>query len=206
MAAEDWYRNREWNFEIEAKFREKLRRARQKDQYLRIQASYIQANYPDAAMALLTDFFALGENSESAQAYYQVAEIELGFENTPAALSALSHALAIERKGGCHKTDAWVCYVLLILEHRLDQNYNEALQLLDEQNFLIFPYHRFVWNAARALIFERQGALPEARESARNALQASEQAESGFRYHPKIGLVGNKYPELRLELQKLATE
>ena len=70
MSREDWYRNEEWNEEIEEAFFVKLKRARRKEQYLRIQASIIAPIYPNIALSLLKQYFTLDDNFDHAQAGY----------------------------------------------------------------------------------------------------------------------------------------
>ena len=69
MSNEDWYRNETWNEEIEAQFMAKLKRARRKEQYLRIQASILASKRPEVALELLNQYFELNDNFDHAQAY-----------------------------------------------------------------------------------------------------------------------------------------
>ena len=50
MSADDWYRNSDWDAEIEAAFEARLARSRsQKAQYLRIQGSILKEARPQVA-------------------------------------------------------------------------------------------------------------------------------------------------------------
>src|SRR5262245_11857372 len=48
----EWFRNVNWSEPIERTFNEKLRRARRKEQYLRIQASTLARSHPEIALKL----------------------------------------------------------------------------------------------------------------------------------------------------------
>lgn len=65
----EWYTNEDWNDEIEAAFFAKLARARDKAQYLKIQANVLKSSHPKVALMLLERHFSIGEKSFHAQAY-----------------------------------------------------------------------------------------------------------------------------------------
>ena len=205
MGRHDWFRNEKWDAPTEAHFNDKLRRARNKAQSLRIQAGYLVNTDPRAALALLDRYFALGNNFESAQAFLDQAEahLTLGAQEQP--LRSLENALQREREFPNFKTNAWSRFALLVAERRLEHLYDKALQALEENRLQShsFPVEFFRWHAAFALIADAQGLRDHAAKSAAKALEAADLTDSGFRYHPGVGLVGARYDELKHKLRRL---
>jgi tetratricopeptide (TPR) repeat protein len=97
MGREDWYRSETWNADIEAAFYAKLRRARQKSQYLRIQACHLASTAPTVALRLLDEYFALGDSFDDAQANVDRATAYLVLGDVDAAVAAYEAALKCER-------------------------------------------------------------------------------------------------------------
>ena len=60
MGREDWFQNKTWDTATEARFNEKLCRARNKAWYLSVQAGHMVTADPRAALSLLDRYFALG--------------------------------------------------------------------------------------------------------------------------------------------------
>jgi hypothetical protein len=98
MRRDDWFRNKKWDAATEAHFNEKLRRARDKAQPLRIQAGYLVNAVPKAALALLGRYLALGDHFDIAQAFLDQAEAHLTLGAQEEALRSLENALQRERE------------------------------------------------------------------------------------------------------------
>jgi len=205
MPRDDWFRHTDWNEEIEAAFFQKLRRARDKSQYLRIQASTIAGHIPEVALRLLDEYFALGDHFDKAQAHYDSASAYLALGDVEHAIAAFEAALAREEQYPRLLTYAYLDLPFLIASHRIEPRYVQALELLERHRArLTFPVDHFRWHAAHALILSAQARAASAREHARLALAAAAKEQSGFRYHPTVGLVGTNYEDIRNQLSVAA--
>jgi tetratricopeptide (TPR) repeat protein len=204
MTKHDWYRNTTWNEEIEARFFDKLRRARGKEQYLRIQAGALATSYPAVALRLLDEYFKLKDDFDHAQAYVDRARAYLAQGNLPQAIQSYEAALAREEKFPNRETYAYLEYPFLVAVQRLEDYYERSVEILGRfHSRLTFPVDHFRWHAAAALILVALGNLTEARQHAARALAAADEVTSGFRYHPKLGLVEDKYESVRAQLREL---
>jgi tetratricopeptide (TPR) repeat protein len=208
MASDDWFRNNDWNSDIEPHFFEKLHRARDKAQYLRIQAGYLVKGHPKTALALLDKYFELGDHFDRAQAFVDQSDGYLSLGERRDAIHSLQKALEREREFPSVRTQAWSRYAVLVATECYSELYADALRVLEERkpDATSFPVDEFLWNAAYALIREAQGQGRSAKEFASRALESAELANSGFRYHPKVGLVGPQYDSLKARLERLFSE
>jgi tetratricopeptide (TPR) repeat protein len=193
----EWFRNAAWNPTVAQAFEEKLRRAKRKEQYLRIQASHLAGSHPDVALSLLERYFALPDQFDQAQAHVDRAQALLSLGRVEEAIE--SYEAALVREGAFPKlqTQAYLDLPFLIASQRLKGYYDRALQLLEEhQGRLMFPVDHFRWHAAHCLIAAEAGAVAVAKSHAERALQASNAEHSGFRHDPAVGLIRGQYDEL----------
>jgi tetratricopeptide (TPR) repeat protein len=190
VARHDWYRNSSWNADIESDFRQRLRRARDKSQYLRIQASHLAESQPQVALSLLDQYFALGEHFDKAQAHVDRARAFVALGDINAALFSYEEALMREREFPNLKTHAYLDYACLVTNTRATRLYVQAMEVLDaHRERLMFPVDRYRANGARAILLQELGMTDEARSFANQAMAAAREVESGFRYHQHLGLV-----------------
>jgi tetratricopeptide (TPR) repeat protein len=190
MARDDWYRNTTWNDEIEANFQQRLRRARDKPQYLRIQANCLTATHPRVTLRLLDEYFSLGDHFDIAQAHMCKAQAQLTLNDMEGAIA--SYEAALEREGvyPSLKTQAYLDFVCLVVNRQIEPLYYRALEVLDSHSDRpIFSSDRYRANGACAILLRHFGQTREAREAANLAMAAARETQSGFRYHQKVGLV-----------------
>ena len=201
MSRDDWFRNTRWNPEIAEQFEAKLRRARRKGQYIRIQACTLAEREPVVALGLLDRYFAQSdERFDDAQAHVDRATALLALDRPDEAIDAYEAALKTEAKVPNVLTQAYIELPYLICVREIRDHYSRAHELLEtHRTRLAFPVDHFKWNAAQAIIAGSSGRQAKARKFAGAALEFAAKAHSGFRYHAKIGLVSEEHREaLRL--------
>lgn len=198
----DWFRNTTWNEFVEKAFDEKLRRARRKEQYLRIQACTLARSHPEVALKLLDRYFELPDDFDHAQAYVDRATALLALGRTNEAMASYEAALAREAVFPNLQTEAYLDLPYFIATRGMRERYDRALQLLRGGEVrLMFPVDHFRWHAARALIAADSQELEIARRHAELAVAAAAREHSGFRYHPSVGLVTERYDAVIRKLQ-----
>jgi len=200
---DDWYRNRVWNEEIASAFRSKLNRARRREQYLRIQASYLAKTFPTAALDLLNEYFGLPNQFDHAAGHVTRAEALLALNRESEAIQSYEAALRREADFPQLKTRAFLELPYLIALRKIASHYDRALEILNERKAdLFFPVDHFMWHTSRALIVSAKGHLGEARKHARAAFEAAAKDQSGFRFHPTIGLVSDRHADALSRLRQ----
>jgi tetratricopeptide (TPR) repeat protein len=202
----DWFRNTKWDDVIERAFDEKLRRARRKEQYLRIQASTLARSHPEVALKLLDRYFELQDDFDHAQAHVDRATALLALTRVNEALAAYEAALAREAVFPSLQTQAYLDLPYIVATRCIRDQYQRALELLDRhESRLMFPVDHFRWHAAYALIAVATGEAEAVRNHAELALEAASRDHSGFRYHPSVGLVTPQFEAVVKKLEALCT-
>ena len=104
------------------------------------------------------------------------------------------------------QTWAWLDLTWLVATRRLSRQYERALDLLDEfgRKQQLFPVVAFRIHGSRALIQSARGQTDLGAQAARIALSFADTDSSGLRYHPKIGLVGARFEDIRAQLATIA--
>jgi len=197
VGREDWYRNTEWNDDISVEYFKKLSRARKKDQYLRIQANYLSDKYPEVALKLLDQFFAIDESFDTAQAFCDKAVSLVSLNRIDEAVASYKSALGYEKNDSCIQTQAYLKLPCLIVDYHLEQHFHAAVGVLEEHiDRPMFPLDHFLWFGCMAILKEGLGKNSEAAKYAGLALDAAKIKKSGFRYHQRLGIVGKKHKKI----------
>jgi len=201
VSSDDWYRNKDWNTEIEESFYKKLSRARtQRNQYLVIQALTLTDTHPNIALRLVDEYFESREELyEDVRALLARAEAYVSLGNQIETVAAYQAILAREREFPNHKTTVYLDYPHFVVKNNLELLYSEvSIVLRENTDRLTFPKDYFIWHACIALI-------EQSSSHAIKALDVAKVKHSGFRYHQNVGLVGKNYEDTIKKLMKMCT-
>ncbi|WP_404360517.1 hypothetical protein [Methylotuvimicrobium sp. KM1] len=201
MSSDDWYRNIDWNEEIEEAFFSKLKRARsQRDQYLVIQALTLTDVHPKVSLRLVDEYFGSRKDGfDDVRALLARAKSYLALDEIDNAIVAFRAILAREAELQKHQSTTYVDYSYIVATRKIEKEYDNAVRVLNENvERLMFPVDCFKWHAAKALIQEDG-------KQATKALEAAQVKKSGFRFHQDVGLVGKEHEKTIKQLCKIST-
>ncbi len=207
--SDDWYRRTSWSPTDEEEFFARLKRSRgqfHKAQYLRIQALYLQSEFPKEALKLLEMIIEeYPEPFELSSTYLQKAQCLVAMNQKQKAIPWFRKVLESEDENTGVQTDGYLDYSTFIVTEELTELYPEAKSILTKHvDRLMFPVDRYRWNMAMAIIEWSASNRPEASKFASLAIEASSEEKSGFRYHPNIGLVKKQDKRIQKLLNRIS--
>ena len=156
-AVVDWFRNSEWNDEIEAAFEAKLVRARSKAQYLNIQAYTLLASDPSVAASLARRAIGCADASQTARAGLYLGTALAIAGDLDGAIAALEGAIEAERHEPMYRTAAHLDQALLVALARRDDMYDLALERLGDERSSNLSDQSLSALIAQALIGSERG-------------------------------------------------
>jgi tetratricopeptide (TPR) repeat protein len=217
VSKSDWYTRSTWTDQDADAFWARLRRVRDwrnAAQYIRVQAKTLEEHeLVDEAAALLERILAdYPGNFDLPEVHHQLARCRERRGRIDEAVTHLRSALALEAANPSYQTRAWLTFGRLIVEHRLRSLYPEFLAVADAKadnadgllRYLIFPVDRYLFSSTLAIIARDTGDQARARDQAKLALAAADRRDSGFRYHPDLGLVDATDTPLYREIASIA--
>lgn len=173
MSAEDWYRNKSWNKDIEEAFFNKLSRSRsQKPQYLKVQASCLVDSHPEVVVKL-SKFFR--ENCpddfwEQELCLYESKALR-NLEENDLAISKAKESLDWREKKPNIQTHIPYWFAELVLKLGASKEYKNSLAALEnfhqESPFPLTQFHFFGYSA---ILLSRLGNTDSAKPLALEAL------------------------------------
>lgn len=205
MSKDDWYRNTNWNDQIESEFEARLKRSRgnfHKAQYLRIQASYLLDSsttenqkkgiqlmkrvindYPEETFSTihgneqLGDYYLKNGDYEQAEKYFRIVT---------------NHYHANSRSGTTGLADLKLSETILLSdqEDKLEEAYELSTSKFDETGGdLGLNDQKFYYATLMANLCLRMGRIEDASEYANSALQLSTITEPQFSRHKTVGII-----------------
>jgi tetratricopeptide (TPR) repeat protein len=164
-------------------------------------------DYPEASLALIDEFFALGDHFDLPTARCVQAEAFVSLGRISDALAALKLALEWEAEHPRMLSTASIDYPLMVARYRIVEEYGDALMVLVDRfkpSDFSFPATRYRWNGCQALIRAELGQADDARHFAERALVAASATQSPFRYHRTVGLVSQTSDDFGLRVKRIA--
>jgi tetratricopeptide (TPR) repeat protein len=164
-------------------------------------------SHPEVALDLLDRYFSLKDDFDHAQAHVDRATALLALGRVHEAIESYNAALTREAEFPNLQTRAYLDLPYLIATRGIREEYGHAMRLLEKhKGRLMFPVDHFLWHSAVALIAAENHDADAARAHARYALDAAVLENSGFRYHPTVGLVTEQYNSLIQKLKRYCQE
>ena len=194
----DWFRNTKWDENIEAAFEAKLSRARDKAQYLNIQAHTLLPARPRIAAALCLRAIALGDPVQTARAWLYLGTALAIAGDVDGAIEALEGAIEAEKRYPLHRTEAHIDQALLVAVARRVDLYNLVLSRLERERQAPYASQEPSAMIAWALIGNERGE--DVAAMAAYALESLADTNDSFPGFPNI----LSSDDLKSRLQRIA--
>ena len=207
--ATEWYRMKGWSPKRREEFFTRLRRCRDKSEYVRVQAQELldtRSRRSHLGALELFDYF-LKEWPKNAMLSTVVdgrAECFVKLGDLDRAVEAYREVFRVLRGRNPVRTESPLDFGWLVVMTPLPKLYDEALSILADFPSSTFVHERYRAHVIQALISDARGKRAQARKHARAALLEAEVTHSGMRYHPTFGLVRTPDQKLYAKLQQLA--
>jgi hypothetical protein len=208
MADDDWYRSEDWSDSIEAKFFEKLSRARsQRDQYLAIKIGCLTFKHPKESLRLSHIYFDTRKNEfHDLSVFFCNAKAYQYLNNVEEELEMLSRASEIEAKGS-QDTGARIEYAFRVATKKRRQHFDNAKrylgQIINDQE--LFPERIFKKHTAASFLNKKSSSKEDYIHSVSIALEASSLTDNGIPELAGVGVLdknAHKWTIIRLKLSK----
>ena len=198
MGREDWYRNTQWNEEIEAAFRERLNRSRQlfhKAQYLRIQGDYLLSSkdvvYQKIGISLMNELLNDYPDTKDVifskfDAYVNLGDYYLKKGELDLAYGCFKNAVRYDKGMTVVQDHAVLAYIKTAVLTKHKEDYPDCNLRLDGVNHNpVFPQEYYELGLSGALLYDAMGRFDAAKASATLALQALD-TDSPFKRGEKV--------------------
>ena len=199
MGNDDWYRNKNWDDQIESAFRARLKRSRgdyYKTEYLRIQGSYLLSsdNPSDqaAGLSLMNEVLALYPDSENTLANKFDALSELGNyyfkrDRFDKAYEYYKQAIVLDANHTHDHSHAILGFIKSAVLLKQKQDYTYCESFLEKVKDPVFPAEAYDIGLTAAMLYDAMECIEVAKTYAAAALKASEQSSPFVRKGKPLG-------------------